>query len=740
MLFQNAINVFYFIAGVYILLLGWLILRENPRQKVSRILAVLLFLAALGPLFTALGLLVENNASAAENFTQLFRYATIWEFFFPQLVLFSLVFPTQHKALNYYPRLYILFYLPQAMHFVLVVAFDSAAHIQQFFDLAPFFETVPAWFKPINAGVQYVGVLISWLFEHHRAYFSGINFFYIFAALALMHLSFAKITSYALREQVKMVLWGLRVSTGLYALSFLLPDILKITVKPSLSHTFTLIGLALGAGGITWAIIRHQFLEIKYIIRRGFIVSVSSGLLVAIYLLLYGEVRQFARNIAPEHAQFVEAGFLILTVIGFQPFLNLIENTVDRLLRKRLGNYAEALQELNREILTLFKPEQLRERVTNVLTESMLIDSVYLFLPQKPDGFATPIRGERGGELFISNDSPILDALLNEKRALFLSEIDGELWQTEEHRRLQHYRANLLFPLHHRGERYGVLALGRKITRTAYTVDELNRLSLLADQLAIALENLGLYQEMLVKQQIERELAVAKEIQRLLLPTATPQNDHYELSAMSTPSYEIGGDYYDLIELPGEKLGVAIGDVSGKGIPGAMLMSNLQAVFRTFVVEKDSPAKLVECVNDHLAKSISAQKYITFFYGVLDYKKRRLTFTNAGHNYPLLCRKKKIITLKDVNLILGAKANIRYEESIIQLEKGDTLLLYTDGLTETIDSDDRLFGEERLEKTLSENCERPLNELVDQIYSTIDQYTQGKPPIDDLTIVAVRIK
>lgn len=740
MLFTNLLTIIYIACGLFLFLLAWLIVRENPRQTINRILSVLLFFAAIAPILAAFGFLIQKSPSINPASTTIQSIFFIWEFFFPQLFLFALVFPTQNKILKSHPRLYILLYLPPAFHLLLISLFANGDTIRNIVQPENLLPTLGIVFEPIRLLISFFLTSFALLREYHEAYFAFINIIYIAAALAIMHFSYAKLTSMRLRKQVKLVLWGFRVSTGLFAIAFLLPEILRIEVAQSQSHTLTIIGLVLGIGALTWAIIQHQFLEIQYIIRRGFIVSATSGLLAGAYLLLYGQVNRLAALAFGENAMFVQALLLIFTVIAFQPVLNLIELTVGRLFGKGIGDSRDAIQQLSREVLTLLETDQLREKVVNGLTESMLLEVVYLLLPETSRNYSTPTPSGPDKSFHCLSESEIAKLLAEEKRPLYINELFPHQANQEFMTMALQLRIYLFIPLCHRDRLLGILAIGRKITHTDYSQEELGLLSLLSDQLAISLENIQLYLTKLEKERFEKEVAVAKEIQQLLLPQKLPKHARYELCALNIPSQAIGGDYYDFVEISDSQLGIAIGDVSGKGIPGAILMSNLQAVFRANALQNASPKSVVSQVNNHLASSISPEKFVTFLYGVLDVRSGKFIFTNAGHNYPILFRNGKIETIIGADLIVGVRPNCDYTQQTTKMKAGDLLVFYTDGITEAFSENGNLFGEQRLMNLLKENSAMPVENLMEIILHDVSSYTGSKQFMDDLTLVLLRLR
>jgi sigma-B regulation protein RsbU (phosphoserine phosphatase) len=266
-------------------------------------------------------------------------------------------------------------------------------------------------------------------------------------------------------------------------------------------------------------------------------------------------------------------------------------------------------------------------------------------------------------------------------------------------------------------------------------------LSVLSSQAAIAFENAHLYQDMMDKQRMEEELRLAREIQQNLLPNRLPTGEGFELAGYNLPSKEVGGDYYDFIQLPDGRIGIAIGDISGKGIPAAILMSNLQASLRISANEAASCCDVVSQVNRQITKTTAIEKFATFFYGIFNPATCAFEYTNAGHNYPILGNKNGSHTLlKEGGLIIGVIEQTDYETKQLKLQTGDTLLFYTDGITESMNPADEEFGEKRLLDCLSRISHDSAQEILKSVLTEVTDFSQGDLQADDLTLVVLKIK
>jgi serine phosphatase RsbU (regulator of sigma subunit) len=272
--------------------------------------------------------------------------------------------------------------------------------------------------------------------------------------------------------------------------------------------------------------------------------------------------------------------------------------------------------------------------------------------------------------------------------------------------------------------------------------DELGDLAASLNSMAAAVKKGR--EEALAREKLERELKTAREIQERLLPDKMPKITGFEISGTSLPSLQVGGDYFDFLDLGKGYLGIAIGDVSGKGIPAALLMANLQASLHGQALEPAGVASVVSRINNLLARSTDSHMFTTFFYGTLDKVKAAFTFTNAGHNHPMLFRSDgRIERLDKGGMILGFLEDQAYEQDTISLDPGDVLVLFTDGITEArgpgnISREDVFFGEERLVEVCRRNLDKSARRIQSAILKAVVEFTRDQPQSDDITLVIIK--
>jgi sigma-B regulation protein RsbU (phosphoserine phosphatase) len=300
-------------------------------------------------------------------------------------------------------------------------------------------------------------------------------------------------------------------------------------------------------------------------------------------------------------------------------------------------------------------------------------------------------------------------------------------------------RSVLSVPLKVKDRMIGVINLINKKDGT-FTREDERLVGIIATQSAQVLENARLYEEEKRLQQMEHELQMARDIQQSLLPKENPKIPGTSIAGLSFPAREVGGDYFDFIPLGEKRIGVVIADVSGKGVPASLLMSNIQATLRVQALSSKSPGDCITEANTALHKSTASDKYATLFYGILDMEQKTFTSTNAGHNPPMLMNKDACCRrLETGGIVLGMMSDVPFEDETVPLNSGDLLLMFSDGITEAMNDREEEFGEERLIELLGEHGALQPEELLEKIVSRVKDYSSGTQQQDDMTLVAIKI-
>jgi len=293
-------------------------------------------------------------------------------------------------------------------------------------------------------------------------------------------------------------------------------------------------------------------------------------------------------------------------------------------------------------------------------------------------------------------------------------------------------------PLHRDDEVIGVFDL-ESDQLNAYDDDDLQVLLLLASQVAIIIEKVMLHEQLVEKKRIEGQLEVARQVQLELLPGHDPHIEGFDISAYNFPTEEVSGDYYDWVRIYDDQIGIVVADVSGKGVPAALLMAFLRASLRSAIHVGYAPNVSMAKVNYLLWESIERNQFVTAFYGVLDATNKTLAYTNAGHNPPLLMDSDGTTRyIERGGLPLGMFKDTRYYEYYLAVEPGQILVLYTDGVTEATSPDGEEYGRERLENTVRQHRELRSRDLINFLHKDIMSWTGSIGAGDDITFFIIK--
>jgi len=299
-------------------------------------------------------------------------------------------------------------------------------------------------------------------------------------------------------------------------------------------------------------------------------------------------------------------------------------------------------------------------------------------------------------------------------------------------------KSQITVPLFSGEDVIGVLVLeSNKLNH--FIQSDLKRLTAFASLASIAIDNAKLYEDSLRKERLESDLLVASKIQKALLPTRPTCVPGLRLEAVNIPSLIVGGDFYDVFRSDGNQLGIAIGDVSGKGTPGAILMAVVYAGFKSLVKEIYQVSEIVARLNNLIEEATTSGYFATFFLGIIDPAKNQLSYCNAGHNPPLLINHQKNVEYLDKGgMLLGFLHDQSYTQQIVEFKKSDYLILYTDGVTEVKNPGGEEFGETRLKNIVLDNFGESPMEMKNAVLKAIEDFSGRTDFPDDITLLIAR--
>jgi serine phosphatase RsbU (regulator of sigma subunit) len=741
--YQLFVSIVFFISAVLLLLMGAVVLRDNPRRRLNRITGFMLILVGLGPLFTAVGSFFEVTSGVGRPGPVVTGLSLTWELFFPQLVLFALVFPIERPFAAAHPRVKFLIFLPHVFHVILATLFYDPNKIVDWLTV----DNPPAWlgwaFDQVSLGLGFLAALLSSIISFHLEFFAVVNLVYVLIASALLYQGYNAVTDRRLRTQTSIVIWGMRLAVGLYVVAFILPALGVIDLSSNVRATITIVSLFIGAGSVVLAIIRHQFLDIRLIVRQSLVYTVTSGVLVGMYMLLISQLGKLTRSILGRDAPIIDVAFIIVALVFFQPVMSWVDNLIKRFFIRDKTDFRNITEQFSVELASVFSLDELQANVTRILKNQMLAEDVWFCMRDVATGqYSMSIRQADGYEPeLLTSDDEFLQHLRQHQKPVPIEDLAGSItgksccWDL-----IRDTRCHLIVPLHDSSGPLGFVGLARKVTGFSYNYEDMTTLNILGNQLSTAITKVWLYEESLEKQRLEREMALARQIQTDLLPKTIPYGTKFQFAAFTEPALQVGGDYFDFLQTARNNIGVVVADASGKGMPAALLISQLQATLRSEVRHDRPLQEMIANANYLISTSSSPEKFVTLFFGELESDSLKLHYCNAGHNYPFVIRHDgQTDFLRTGGLLVGAFSSAKYEWDTYQLMPGDLVFLYTDGLNEAHDASSNEFGEERLVEFVRSRKNMSPRELTEAVISEVRSFTGEQAAEDDMTVIVLKI-
>lgn len=406
----------------------------------------------------------------------------------------------------------------------------------------------------------------------------------------------------------------------------------------------------------------------------------------------------------------------------------------------RLESLIDAAKHLN----TTFNLEELLSIILHLATRNLNAErgTIYLIDEKKKELWSKVLKGEGLVEIRLPIGTGISGTVAESGETINLKDAskDKRFYSGFDKKSGFRTKTMLCMPMKNRhGKIVGVFQIINKKRGNFDNEDEMF-LKAFSEHAALAVENARLYQASIESERVHKELQIAGEIQQRLLPKEIIPIPQYEIAAAAQPCTSVGGDFYDVISLGANKYAFVMADVTGKGVPAALLVSTLHASLRAYIQSDTNLSELTAKLNNLVYANSPSERFITFFIMVLDCEKHTLTYVNAGHNFPYLLRRQsqEIIELEASGLPLGMIDNVNYESKEINLEHDDVLALYTDGVTEAMDKAKQQYSEERLKAMLKKSLVDPAMQIRDQVLEDVRKFIGQEPPSDDLTLLVLK--
>jgi len=660
--------------------------------------------------------------------------------FWPALLHFFLVFPEPSRLLARLPRLERWLYLPP-LALLPLLAYASVLLLK---DL------------PVGAALVERSDAANWLLRSLIVYpLVGL------LALVANYRQAGRASRRRLRVVVAGTLAGFLPLLAVYVISFFFDWMERSLWLGRALMLLLLLSLPLVPLSYAYAIVRHQVIPIRLIVRRslryllvarGFFVIEALVLLGVLGLVLTGSRAAFLDRLG-ERADIAATALASLLVIGLLTLVHRrVMPVIDRRFFREEYDAQTVMAGLGDAVRRVRTIDELLDVAAARVREALHPESLGVFLLDGATGHYACVLPREGGSALLRGDSSLV-AALRRSPAPRVTEAGG-----------------LILPIVTKGDLLGILSLGPRLGDLPYSREDRRLLEAVAWQLAFAIENARLVRSLVEEERHRRELALASEVQRRLFPEQPPASGALDLAGLCYPAQGVGGDYYDFLDLGGGRVGLAVADVAGKGISAALLMSIVQASLRSQARSADSSlTELVASMNQLLYRSTARNSFASFFYARFDAEARRLTYVNAGHNPPLLARAASVaaplaplrraeaheggLALEDVapaaaqvevlrsgGIVLGATEHASYLQESVRFAAGDVLVAYTDGVTEAWNPEGVEFGEDRLRDVVLGVRHLCAREIADRIVLSVREWCRDTPQADDLTLVVAKVR
>jgi serine phosphatase RsbU (regulator of sigma subunit) len=422
-------------------------------------------------------------------------------------------------------------------------------------------------------------------------------------------------------------------------------------------------------------------------------------------------------------------GFLFFTTLFHIP-------TAEAYDRK--AKEVSSLQYFSKLITQVLDIKELSDTITDIAIKVSSADAAWIVLKENKETTTLANKNIAFVDADIINRYLLDSGMCNDLKESMICNLDK---YKLKYQLSEKFGSITISPLRSYNQIKGYLIAARKNELIFYEEDK-TALNTFSDYASVAMENSLLLEQSMEKERLEKELDVAREIQRKILPVSNPVFENLSVSSVFIPAFEVGGDYYDFFEVSENKLGFIIADVSGKGISAAFIMAEIKGIFESLSKLMDSPKEILVKANQILKRTLDKQNFVSALFGIIDRETDTLSFARAGHCPALLIRDGKIKSFKPSGIGLGLTNSYHFKENLeeykIILKNNDTVVLYTDGITESKNNDLEDFGDDRFVQLLVSNSDERADEIAQKVISKVTSFSSNHSQYDDITLVILK--
>ncbi len=697
-----------FIEGMAYMFIGVVVFVMKPNIKVSRIFLLI-------GLFLGLWSITIFDMQATHfGFIRFYLMATA---IIPALALhFFLYFPEPRPFISKYPRLQIVPYLVSFAILIPMLIIYPHEGFQIFWSLA----------------LIYIFISTSYLL-----YPATVAYFKSRSTLA--------------RQRAKVILLGGALAFPIPVFANLSQQIMGSFLGLRIQTNFMALPLIIFPASVAYAIVKHNLFDVDVYIKRAVGYAIMTAIVISTYLVVSLSLNVIVGKYQIAHSRAFPILFTLFVILIFNPLRDRIQALVDRVFFRKEYDYGQIVDKIGNAMTSLLDLSQILKRLASTLIEDIFINnSAFILLnPATAEYQVYLAEGEKKQDLekiVLKRDDPLVAIIEKEKKELTKYDVLEDRQYSAVSQKcaagFDRLHASLLVPFIYQQKVIGLFSLGEKKSGKFFNRQDIELLHAIANQGAVAIENARLFQENLEKQRMEEELAIGRELQMSMLPAECPQIDGFEIAAFSASAREVGGDFYDFIEISEKKLGIVIGDVTGKSVSGALVMSASRSIFRMLGEEKLTVSESMIRANRRTKKDIKSGMFVALLYAVLGSEDKCLNLCSAGQTQPILrvagSGETRLVQTEGDSFPLGILDDADYEETRLHLEPGDKVVLYTDGIVEAMNETKELFGFDRLLEVIQNSPAETAPAMLEDIKRRVNAFAGQADQHDDITIIVVQ--
>ena len=554
------------------------------------------------------------------------------------------------------------------------------------------------------------------------------------------------------RQRAKVVLFGAALAFPIPSVAYFFQLLYGSFFGARIQTHLLTVPMIIFPAAIAYSIAKHNLFDVDVYIKRAVGYVIMTAIIIGAYALISIPLNIALSEYEISHSRAFPILFTLIVILIFNPLYQRIQSLVDRIFFRKEYDYRAVVDKVGNAITSMLDLPQILKELVTTFTKDLFIDtsSVMLLTPEGSQFKVFLADGQHSQEVEtvkLDREAPVLKIIEQEKRELTKFDIleDPKYQEVSEGCRIDFTALNaiLMVPLIYKDKVIGLLNLGEKKSGKFYTREDINLIKTVAGQGAVAIENARMVEQVVEKERMEEELSIARDLQISMLPAACPQIEGFQIAAVSLPAREVGGDFYDFIEMGDDRVGLLVGDVTGKSVSGALVMSSSRSVFRMLSEEELGVGEIMIRANRRIKKDIKTGMFVALLYAILEGEPKTLRLCSAGQTQPIHFSSKraeaKLLETEGDTFPLGIIEEADYQETVVNLAHGDKVVFYTDGIVEAMNKEQEIFGFERLLDLVKGAGLLDAEALLKEIMRQVNEFVAGAPQSDDLTVIVVSV-